>query len=555
VPLECGSRRGAVGSVPGGSAVSAAMDAVAPLFADRDQIQQFVDGLFRYADPGGYVSLRAFDQHDHKQPPRLIKPITIDDLEALVDEATRAAEYVANTPPPAVFAPPIATFSNANGAKTTDLANGLTLSLELDSGNTAKARNQLEGIFGPVTVAMASGGEWADPDTGELFTKLHLHWRLTEPTRTPVEHEALRRARDMAARLVGADPTAKPVCHPLRWPGSWNCKSTPRMARIVAHNPDAEINLVDASDALEGAIELAGRVAADMPVSGNPTADPARVASAMGAIPNPGTEVAYDEWIRMGYAVHRASGGTGLVIFDEWSAKSDKYDAAETAAMWRRIGRSILTESKTTRTAGAGSIFFKAKAEGWKDPRTPPPPDSESDYGKTETKPSAGVGRGEAEPPDEQPDGAADQRPEIELRPGQLHIMATLAEAAIRQSGMSVYQRGRSLVHPVSVQLPASDGRTTVSAGLAAISLPGMVDRMSAAARWVKLNRRWRTLTPCDPPQMVGSIILDRAGSWTVPSISGVITTPTLRPDGSVIIEPGYDAATRLYYAADPSLI
>ena len=39
-----------------------------------------------------------------------------------------------------------------------------------------------------------------------------------------------------------------------------------------------------------------------------------------------------------------------------------------------------------------------------------------------------------------------------------------------------------------------------------------------------------------------------------LPSIAGVITTPTLRPDGSILIEPGYDPDTRLYHVADPSL-
>src|SRR5262249_3528196 len=34
-----------------------------------------------------------------------------------------------------------------------------------------------------------------------------------------------------------------------------------------------------------------------------------------------------------------------------------------------------------------------------------------------------------------------------------------------------------------------------------------------------------------------------------LPHVSGIITTPTLRPDGSLLAEPGYDPETELYLA------
>ena len=36
------------------------------------------------------------------------------------------------------------------------------------------------------------GGEWTDPETGEVFPKLHLHWRLSEPTREAADHAILK---------------------------------------------------------------------------------------------------------------------------------------------------------------------------------------------------------------------------------------------------------------------------------------------------------------------------------------------------------------------------
>ena len=63
----------------------------------------------------------------------------------------------------------------------------------------------------------------------------------------------LKRARQLAAELVGGDPSNKPVCHPIRWPGSWHRKHDPVLCRIEEQNPDCEIDLDAAVAALEAA--------------------------------------------------------------------------------------------------------------------------------------------------------------------------------------------------------------------------------------------------------------------------------------------------------------
>ena len=46
--------------------------------------------------------------------------------------------------------------------------------------------------------------------------------------------------------------------HPLRWPGSWHCKKTPKLARIAALAEDTEIDLEEALESLRKAAEAAG---------------------------------------------------------------------------------------------------------------------------------------------------------------------------------------------------------------------------------------------------------------------------------------------------------
>jgi predicted P-loop ATPase len=382
------------------------------LQADRAEIALFVNALFRFADSGCFASLRAFHQKDGKAPAEFIRPIRINgSLEPLINAAEKAATDAANRDHAVVFAPPVCTFSNNERGRAEDLANGLTLSVEIDEGDIMTARLRLEGLLGPATVIVASGGEWTDPDTGEIYAKLHLHWRLAEPTRDDEDHQRLRLARDMAGKLAGADPTGKPMVHPLRWPGSWNQKADnkPVLARIVQINESAEITLPEALDALFDAIGAARLAEPDLPKSSRPEADPVIVALAAATIPN--NDEHYDTWIRYGYACFRGAGSEeGFGIWDAWSRKSGKYNAEEQGAAWRRIHRAILG-SRAPRTVGAGTIFWEAAKHGWSRP-DPEPPESETDPGYWN---SIEGGAGTRQEPTEE--AAADGNNVVKLKP------------------------------------------------------------------------------------------------------------------------------------------
>jgi len=151
-------------------------------------------------------------------------------------------------------------------------------------------------------------------------------------------------------------------------------------------------------------------------------------------------------------------------------------------------------------------------------------------------------------------DGTDDPRPVIRVAAGRLDRLATQAEAVVKASGLPVFQHGTTLVQPVITEVPASRGRMTVAAGLTELSQPAMIDLFSAVARWERYDKRSEEWLPTDPPMMVAAVLLSRIGKWKLPRLAGVVTTPTLRPDGSVLTAAGYDAATRLYHVPDPAL-
>jgi hypothetical protein len=221
----------------------------------RDQIEIFVEGLFRHASPHGFVSLRAFHEDGSSKPFRITPTGLAGGLKFLMDAAEDDAYRAANDPKPIVFCPPLASFSDGKRAREQDIVEGFALSVECDR-HPQQAKAKLEQILGPATFVVASGGKWTDTATGGIQDKLHLHWRLRTPARG-ADLAKLKQARNLAAELVGGDPSNKPVCHPIRWPGSWHRKAAPVLCQIKEQNPDREIDLTDALTALATATPTA----------------------------------------------------------------------------------------------------------------------------------------------------------------------------------------------------------------------------------------------------------------------------------------------------------
>jgi hypothetical protein len=145
-------------------------------------------------------------------------------------------------------------------------------------------------------------------------------------------------------------------------------------------------------------------------------------------------------------------------------------------------------------------------------------------------------------------------RPLIRLVAGQLHTAATAGEAGIIKAGQPIFQRGNALVRPIIREVTASRGRTTNAAGLSEQNAHALIDLFSATADWERYDERSSEWIPTNPPMQVAQILLSRQGLWRFPPIAGVITCPTLKPDGSILLAPGYDPHTKLYHVVDDTL-
>jgi len=87
---------------------------------------------------------------------------------------------------------------------------------------------------------------------------------------------------------------------------------------------------------------------------------------------------------------------------------------------------------------------------------------------------------------------------------------------------------------------------------LAPIEAATLRERMAHEARWMTLkpgkDGEPATEKPAHPPAWSVPAVLAR-GYWPgVKPIKGVVESPTMRPDGSILAKPGYDPVTALFY-------
>jgi hypothetical protein len=73
-----------------------------------------------------------------------------------------------------------------------------------------------------------------------------------------------------------------------------------------------------------------------------------------------------------------------------------------------------------------------------------------------------------------------------------------------------------------------------------------MAEAFTKAAHWERYDARSGDWLSTDCPQRLAETYLAREGQWRLPVLTGIINAPTLRPDGSVLELPGYDAETGL---------
>jgi hypothetical protein len=247
---------------------------------------------------------------------------------------------------------------------------------------------------------------------------------------------------------------------------------------------------------------------------------PDLIAEAVAHIPN--SDLPYDEWIKVGLALYAALGPEGRDLWEAWSAEAAKNDPSHTALKWDSFS--------SVRNVTVGTLFWLAKQNGWRavQPRRVRTAYTSRDVG----------------------DETATQgnRPLVRIRAGQMPETIDEAEAALIGAGLGFYQRGSIVVRPAMVPVAISGGRQIDAPRLVHVKAHHMAEAFTKAAHWERFDMRAGDWISTDCSQRLAETYLAREGQWRLPVLTGIINAPTLREDGSILDQPGYDAQTGLLF-------
>lgn len=144
-----------------------------------------------------------------------------------------------------------------------------------------------------------------------------------------------------------------------------------------------------------------------------------------------------------------------------------------------------------------------------------------------------------------------DGRPVVQVS-FELHQNVDAAIAAIADAG-DVYQRNDTLVHVARLEEDEIGKRARVKAvqgtpRIHSITGAGLTERLARCSRWERYDGRSEDWTRCYPPSRVVAAAIDRRVWRGIPELTAITETPVLRPDGTIVDQPGHDVATGYLY-------
>jgi hypothetical protein len=140
-----------------------------------------------------------------------------------------------------------------------------------------------------------------------------------------------------------------------------------------------------------------------------------------------------------------------------------------------------------------------------------------------------------------------DDRPLIRVST-EIHEVADRA-IEVLAGDLDVYQRDGDLVRVTRTAESEADAMTLAGTPtVRRMANATLRETLTRVSRWEKYDRRSESFVPSMPPDPVVHAVAARGEFRGIRPIVGVAEAPMLRPDGSVLETPGYDAPTGYLY-------
>lgn len=396
----------------------------------------------------------------------------------------------------------------------------------LDETLSARLRGLLVGNFGYAPVRTGNAPKCLLLyRVAEPHRKMRIAFRLAHTGETKHAVEILGEGQQFVA--FGIHPKTKsPYC--------WSFGQTPADKELTTLTPaDIErmrgliVELLDSIGALDITIHdgTASGQSQFIGAAEHLASDPALAVEALLSIPNESLD--RETWIGLAHAFKAAVGGgeEHYEAFENWCLQypDNTPDAA------RRLWDSI-----TASTVGAARLFDAARGHGFME-------DMADEFA----------------PLPEDSNDTCICRTEIRYTPDRLVESVDLAMAAMIADVAQgqVFAFGNELVtvqtaQPLTVRQLAG-GECPKMKLIVPFDAHALRERLMRSCRFFVHDARTKAWRATMAPDALVQMALSRRGRGA-PPLTGLLESPTLRPDGSLIATPGYDATTGLFAVFEP---
>ena len=143
----------------------------------------------------------------------------------------------------------------------------------------------------------------------------------------------------------------------------------------------------------------------------------------------------------------------------------------------------------------------------------------------------------------------------IALLGGRLEENLDEIEQALLDQRVGIFRRNGDLVMPGAVSIEVRNGETIEAVGLIEVSVGSLIEIITSAAMLAKYDGRTKAMVRSNCPPQIADSYMKRKGRWGLRPLTAIANAPVLRPDGSLLDQPGYDPATGLLYIPQPGVV
>jgi hypothetical protein len=386
---------------------------------------------------------------------------------------------------------------------------------------------------------------------------LHLYWRFKGPMIVNIVDgaetiERIEAASKLLADLVGGDQKVTQVAALMRLPGTHNSKNADEWTpvEIESSNPgEFELDDIEEMLAIKSPIVL-------RKVVPSPTADEINpflaAAKNLGFKPPIDVEKRLAGMMFMGTAdaaIHQTQISVSASLLNAGVAIEEVVSLVmeATIAAAGDYGKRWNWRIEERELRKACATWLKKHPVGEDDDRVEYATDDDDD--DNDGGPDHEVGNTDERVANEAPVGKKLQVIKITTR---ISVITTKTETMLVRAKVPFYQRSGELVRPIIKTVKAAHGQLTKTAQLKPVSEVYLRDTICRHSLWQRFDARKGEWVKTMAPMNVAETLLARDGKWDFSEIVGVISTPTMRPDGTLLIKQGYDPTTRLLLIEPP---